>query len=289
MKQGTKQNVYEIVTDRIVAQLKKGCIAWETPWDINIGMPRNLVSKKAYRGINVWLLAFSGYTSPYWMSYKQCQALGGTVNKGAKATLVTFWKKLEKSESKADVNRAEKDREYTFLLRYYNVFNLEQTSGIDKKHIPTEKLNDYPEIASAEQVIQAYENAPVVKHGGSRACYNPTSDEIDIPVKGAFKSNEEYYATMFHEMVHSTGHDSRLKRDLKNFFGSHEYSKEELVAEMGASFLCTLTGIETAKTEANHAAYIASWIKALTDDTHMVVSAASKAQEAVEHITHKNK
>lgn len=279
-------NVYEIVTEKVIESLNAGKIPWEKPWVGGRGQAKNLVTKKPYRGINVWLTAMRGFNSPYWLTFNQVRALKGTVNKGEKSTLVVFWKKMEKSESAKDKALAAKDRDYFWMLRYYNVFNVEQTSGLEKR-IPVEAAKEaFEPIEAADAILKtaSANGLPSVVNGGDSAYYNTIADLIRVPAKSSFKTSEGYYGTVFHELTHATGHSTRLNRDLKNVFGSHEYSKEELVAEMGSAFLMGMIGLT--KTFPNTVAYVQSWISALKNDPKMIVLAASQAQRAVEYIQH---
>lgn len=270
--------VYEIITDKIIKSLEGGVIPWHKPWTAM--MPTNFVTKKAYRGINPFLLAFEGRKSPYWVSFKQMVALGGRLKEDdKKSSIVVFWTWLE---SKKENEKGEKD--LIPMLRYYNVFNLDQIEGIE---VPAEDQLEFKPIEAAEKVVEGYENRPPVTHGGDRAYYSPLLDKIQMPAKETFTSEENYYATLFHEMVHSTGHKSRLARegvtDVKAF-GSESYSKEELIAEIGASFLMGETGIVNSRTEENTTAYIQNWLQQLRGDKKMVVHAAANAQKAADWI-----
>jgi antirestriction protein ArdC len=278
-----KISVYEIVTNQIVKLLDAGTVPWRKPWAA-AGMPRNLTSGKPYRGVNVFLLATAameaGYSSPYWMSYKQAQEHGGNVKKGEKSTIVIFWKKLISKELDEDGKP-----KIFFMARYYRVFNLEQTEGVK---IPKGRAIDQPReikdpIAEAEAIIASYPNAPEMIDGGAVAVYDWATDVITSPKMDDHFTAEEYYSTKFHEMGHSTGHKSRLKRPIENAFGSHAYGREELVAEMTAAFLLAEAGIN-APTIENNAAYLASWIRTIKEDTQAVIKAASQAQRAADHI-----
>lgn len=274
------KDVYKIVTDRIMELLQQNQVPWRKPW-AGGGAPMNLESKRAYSGINVFLLLSRGFSSRYWMTYKQAQRLGGQVRKGEKSTMVVFWKVIEKDE---DEDKEEEEKEKIPLLRYYNVFNAEQVDGIEEKlpkEVEQEKEMDV--IEEAEQVISGMPFPPAFS-SGSRACYLPGRDEIMLPPFQNFVSPETYYSTAFHELTHSTGHETRLNRlDRAHWREKEEYSKEELIAEMGASFLNAQVGIME-EVEENSAAYIQGWLRALENDKKLVVSAASKAQKAVEYI-----
>lgn len=270
--------VYEIVTEKILAELRQGNVPWRKPWT-GAGAA-NLVSKKEYRGINVFLLMNNKYKSNFWMTYKQAKELGGNVKQGEKATMVIFWKMLHKSEAKADGTSKEKNIP---LLRYYSVFNLEQTEGIDPKNIPVANLREHKPIEEAEAVVKGYENPPTITHGGNAAFYCPPDDHVQMPPPEFFRTGEGYYSTLFHELGHSTRHSSRLDRKGKEE-GLASGAMEELVAEMTSSFLSAHCGFTEMEQPTNHAAYIANWLQALQNDPKLVVTAAGKAQKAADHI-----
>lgn len=272
-------SVYEIITERVIKSLEGGTVPWQKPWTTK--MPVNFVSKKPYRGINPFLLSLQNRKSPYWLSYKQMVNLGGMLKADdKKASMVIFWKWLDANK---DVKDADK-KDLIPMLRYYNVFNLDQIDGIE---VPVENKLEFTPVESAEKVVAGYPNPPKFTEGGDRACYSPSLDEITMPVKESFTDIESYYSTLFHEMTHSTGHKTRLARpevvDV-NHFGSDDYSKEELVAEMGASFLQAETGITSKSVQQNSEAYIKSWIKVFKDDKKFIVHASAKAQKAVDWI-----
>ena len=270
--------IYEMINTRIMEVLEAGTIPWHKPWHGSSSMPKNLVSKKDYRGVNLFLLGCQSYDSPYWLTYKQCTELGGQVKRGSKSTPVVFWKMQESGESD-ETNRK------MFILRYYNVFNADQCEGIITP--PTaETEKPFTPIETAELVLLGAPMKPEIRYGGNRAYYSPTLDYIQLPNRAAFDSEEDFYGTLFHEACHATGHMSRLARKSilePSYFGSHEYSKEELVAEMGAAFLCGHSGIENV-TINNSAAYISGWLKALKNDKTLLVHAAAAAQKAADYI-----
>jgi antirestriction protein ArdC len=278
-------NVYDIVTNRITELLEQGTVPWRKPWKCS-GGSRNLVSKKGYRGINQFLLNASPYSSPYWLTYKQCEAKGGQVRKGEKSTLVVFWKWIDRKESEGVVESDGQELTGKIpLLRYYNVFNLDQVEGISP---PTEEqtTNPFTPIEQAERIIENMQCRPVIQYGGNRAAYSPSFDVVKLPNREAFKSPEEFYCCCYHELSHATGHVSRLGRKgilEPSYFGSHEYSQEELVAEFGASMLCGVSGIEQSTIE-NSAAYIQGWLKVLKNDKKLLVHAAAQAQRAADFI-----
>jgi len=262
--------------------LESGTVPWRKTWNAGSSMPKNIVSKKEYRGVNIFLLACSEFSSPYWMTYKQCVDKGGHIIKGSKSTPVIFWKWLEPKETDAT------DTGKIPMLRFYNVFNLEQTEGIEPP-VTTETINTFTPIERAEQIMAGMPLLPEIKYGGGRASYSPVLDYVKLPVPTSFELPEEYYSTAFHELSHATGHESRVGRKgvtETSYFGSHEYSKEELVAEMSASFLSAHAGIENTTIE-NSAAYIAGWLKALKNDKALLIHAAAQAQKASDYILNK--
>ncbi|MEA1909711.1 MAG: zincin-like metallopeptidase domain-containing protein [Patescibacteria group bacterium] len=285
-------DTYQVITDRIVGMLEHGTVPWRKPWRLSSidGAPVNLVSRKAYRGINVFLLACSGYDNPYWLSFNQAKSLGGHVNKGERSTMVVYWNWIDKETGDTDSHGQPVVDRIPFL-RYYNVFNAQQCELPDGI-VPS--LPDRPAvepIAACESIVQAMPNRPVIaSNGGNGAYYRQSTDSVHMPDRARFDKQEEYYSTLFHELTHSTGHRSRLNRKTltdHDSFGGQNYSREELVAEMGAAFLCGVTGIET-QTLDNSGAYIASWLRALKEDKQLVVTAAAQAQKAADYIRAKN-
>jgi antirestriction protein ArdC len=269
-------SVYSIVTEQILKQLESGVAPWHRPWTTEI--PKNLASGRAYRGINVFLLASNGYGSPYWLTYKQATERGGHVRKGEHGTKIVFWKIGTRETEDAEGDTFERK---SILLRYYTVFDVEQCEGIPSPS--TSRVVN--RIEECERIVQQMPNPPAMQQDG-RAWYRPSTDTVGMPSRNAFNSAEEYYSTLFHELTHSTGHTKRVGRygiEKLNTFGSESYSKEELIAEMGAAMLSGIAGIER-KTLSNSAAYLKSWIDVLKSDSRMVVSAASQAQKAADYI-----
>lgn len=292
------QNViYQMVTDRILASLEDAIksgkkLPWNRPWN-QAGAPRNAVSMKAYRGANVWILSLLGYGSPFWLSFKQVGELGGKIKKGEKGSPVVFWKFFSVEDEK-EVDGVVTSRRKTIpFLRYYLVWNLEQTEGVK---LPKKaaayleeaegKKKEFQEKVEAESIWNNYQNAPTLKFGGDVAAYSPSKDEIYMPTKESFHGTDEYYGTLFHEMIHSTGHKSRLARaEVQSpLYGTQSYSREELVAELGAAMLKAVVGIENGNAEKNTVAYIQSWIDVLRNDIRMFVLAAGRANRAADYI-----
>lgn len=250
-------------------------------------MPRNLVSKRGYRGVNVFLLHAMMHESPFWLTYNQARELGGHVKKGERACPVVFWKRLQVD----DIGEPTGKKIIPFL-RYYSVFNVAQCEDIPPDKIPV--LNgskrEHCPITEAESIVATMPQKPEIRHGGGRACYSPSFDRVDMPQPETFRSGQDYYSVLFHELTHATGHESRLNRNGVSgsdgewsAFGSTPYAREELVAEMGAAFLSGHAGI-VERTLDNSAAYIQSWLARLKEDKRLIVQAAAAAQKAADFI-----
>ncbi len=273
--------VYEVITARIVEMLEQGTVPWRKPWKAGATEPRNLVSGKAYRGVNVFLLASMGYASPYWLTYRQATERGGNIKKGSKGCPVVFWRWADR-DNEEDEGTENKGRKAP-ILRYYTVFNIDQTEGIAA---PVETPRAFEPIEECERIVREMPNPPRIEHQGTQAFYRPSTDTVVTPRPELFDSRELYYSVLFHELTHSTGHASRLARKGitdATMFGSHEYSREELLAEMGAAFLCGTAGIEAATLQ-DSTAYLANWIKVLKGDSRLAVTAAAQAQRAADLI-----
>ena len=274
-----KFDVYEMVTKLIIERLEAGVIPWKMPWKTGGGMPQNLISKKNYRGFNfIYLLSF-GYEQPFFLSFKQAQDLGGHVKKGAKSIEVIFWKMRDHVNAMGESDKIP-------MLRYYRVFHISDVEGIDPKKLPQLQAHDhdFKPIQACENLMEAWKDKPVIETGKHQACYIPSRDVIQMPDPRTFFEDAEYFSVLYHESIHSVGHPKRLNRDLSGHFGSDLYTSEELISEMGAAYLCALCGIHT-KTIENSAAYIKGWLSKLKSDNKFLVTAASKAQHAVDYIT----
>lgn len=276
-----KANVYEMVTERIIAELEKGVIPWEKPWTGVRAGAYNRISKKPYSLINQMMLKHTGE----YATFKQWSDLGGHIRKGEKSEIVVFWKILDKEETNPDAG--EKEVQKIPMLRYYNVFHISQVEGVKPLEQP---FTEVEPIEEADKIITDYitrENISFEECASNEAYYSPSRDAVVVPMKEQYKLINEYYSTTFHELTHSTGHKSRLDRlqtGAVAAFGSETYSKEELVAEIGSASIMNMLGIETAKTFRNSAAYIQSWIKVLKNDSKFIVSTSSKAEKAVNYI-----
>ena len=275
-------DIYAAVTDRIITALESGIIPWHQPWVGGSNLAINYNTGKPYSLLNQMLLGKPGE----WLTFKQCQSAGGKIRKGEKSSMVVFWKWLTVEDEETG-----EEKEIPFL-RYYNVFHISQCEGVEPRHIkPGELPNVAETIDAAHDVIYDYlgrEGVTLTHVHGGRAFYRPSTDEIVLPLRSQFVSTAEFYGTLFHELTHSTGHEHRLNRFSENgsdaAFGSEEYSKEELVAEIGSAALLNRLGIESDASFRNSAAYIQSWLKALKNDKRMIVSAAGRADKAVQLI-----
>ncbi|MCK4982692.1 MAG: DUF1738 domain-containing protein [Victivallaceae bacterium] len=278
--------VYEKITNIIIDKLEQGIVPWHQPWT-SAWPSRNLISQKPYRGINLLLLSDQKYELPYFLTFKQVKRLNGSVIKDEKAHLVVFYKWLERKDDDGNVVRnAEGKAVLVPMLKFYYVFNVGQCKDIASKHIPWQISREFNPIKEAEHITFGMPDRPEIIYNSNRACYIPREDKINMPARNSFKSNEELYSTLFHELCHSTGHVSRLNRKgvtRAAAFGSKVYSQEELIAEMGSAFLCGESGIEN-RTIDNSAAYIRGWLSKLKDDKRLLVFAAGAAQKACDFI-----
>jgi antirestriction protein ArdC len=274
-EQKEKFNIYEMVTNKIIEKLEAGTVPWRKPWNGSKGPAVNWKTQKAYRGINVMLLEPGEY-----LTFKQATEAGGKVKKGAKSEIVVFWKWYEKEDKTTG------DVEQIPTLKYYRVFNINQCEGIKSKRDEKIPTFEHDPIEEAENIIKGFMNKPSLSWEQTGAWYKPGLDHVNVPPMKDFPKIEEYYNTFFHELCHSTGHRSRLNRDGitgTHKFGSQDYSKEELVAEIGASMLTGFAGFSDVTFE-NTAAYIQNWLEVLKNDTKLVVRAGSAAQKAVDYI-----
>ena len=268
---------YDRITERIVSLLSQGTVPWHKPWHVQTGLPRNLITQRPYRGINVFLLMAMKYESPNWLTLRQANAMGGQIKPGEKSCPVVFWKPMKVKDKESG-----EDRKIPFL-RLYHVFNVSQCTGL--KNISPADNSAFIQTLPAELVANMPQR-PVIKHGMNMASYSPVSDVVNMPDRVRFKLEDHYHATLFHELVHSTGHEKRLKRASimeRNGYGSNPYAKEELIAEMGSAFLCGYAGIVD-RTIDSSAAYLEGWLKQLQEDKTLIVQAAAQAQKAADFI-----
>ena len=270
------KDIYQEVTDRITAQLEQGVIPWHKPWIVSgTACAISRSTGKPYSLLNQLILGRPGeYTT-----FAQIQKEGGRVKKGEKAAQVAFWKWLdvEDEENPGEMKKIP-------LLKSFAVFHIDQCDGLKPKHTTAAPAQILQPDKAADQIITDYltrSGVKLVHQEGDRAYYRPSADTVTLPLLAQFKELSEYYSTAFHELTHSTGHTSRLNRLTKTArFGSEEYSKEELVAEIGAAALVNVSGLETSSSFRNSAAYVQNWLKALRDDKRLIVSAAGQAEKA---------
>ena len=278
-----KANVYDMVTNRIIAELEKGKIPWQKPWTGVRSGAYNRITKRPYSLLNQMLLQHTGE----YATFKQWQDLGGHIRKGEKAEMVVFWKIFESKETDSDTGEIEIKK--IPLLRYYNVFHISQVDGVEP--LALEQLNDEVEpIEAGDKIITDYidkEHLNFIECKSNKAYYSPSSDTVVVPLKEQCQLINEWYSIAFHEISHSSGHKSRLNRiqtGAISAFGSQDYSKEELVAELSSATLMSVAGLETPKTFRNSTAYIQNWLQVLRNDNKFIVSASSKAEKAVNYI-----
>jgi len=265
-------DLYKSVTDQIIKDLESGCPSWTKPWRTgNPGkvLPENAATGRHYSGINIPILwqarEANGYPTPEWLTYKQCLPMGWQVRKGEKATTVVFVKKVS-------VKKEDEETQLS-LLRVYHVFNVAQIDGFEPPELPPKEPHhalDFIQATKAE-----------IQEGGDKAAYVPSLDRIYMPPEHAFTGREHYFATTLHECVHWSGHKNRLNRDLSGRFGTHSYAAEELVAELGAAFLCAHLGI---KGQLQHSEYISNWVQLLKSDSRAIFTASSKASQAADYL-----
>jgi antirestriction protein ArdC len=287
-----RTDVYRKITDRIVAELEQGVRPWMKPWSAGNGEGRIMRPLRAngipYQGINVLMLwseaIEKGYASPIWMTFKQALALNANVRKGEHGSLVVYADKITRTEADRETGE-EAEREIPFM-KGYTVFNVEQIEGLPEHYYakPAPRTETMQRIERAETFFAATGASVVHVHGGSWACYIPSTDNVHMPCIDFFRDGESYYATLAHEVTHWTRHTSRLNRDFgRKRFGDEGYAMEELVAELGSAFLSADLEL-TPEVRDDHAAYIASWIKVLKDDKRAIFTAASHAQRAADFL-----
>ena len=292
-----KQDVYDKVTQRVLDGLKKKGMAWFRPWEGSGGLsPINRVTGRPYKGMNVLMLFAEmedkGYDHNEWLTYKQADSLGGQVRKGEKSTMVIFWNISLRGDDKKFYKKMEDvpkgvQVEKFFSLRAYNVFNIAQCDGIEPKREQVEASNEATPIERAEAIYEQFMGRPTLKQGGDRAYYKPSTHHVQMPKMETFVSSDDYYKVLFHELTHSTGHETLLNRKTlvdMNAFGDENYSKEELVAEVGAQFLTGIVGLQPKSDETNSQAYINGWISKIGNDKKFLVSACTQAMKAVDCI-----
>jgi antirestriction protein ArdC len=284
-----RDNLYRDITDKIIAELEQGIVPWVQPWTSNrqlcpLGLPVNGLTRRSYSGINILLLWSAleerGFASPYWVTFKQCIAMGGTVRNGEKGTHVYFADKFVPQKEKARAKETGDEPNAIAFLKRYTVFNAEQCDGLPKGLVaaPVAKT-EWQIVPEAEALIVA--TRADFRIGGDQAFYVPSDDFIRIPQASDFTDTINWYRTAFHELGHWTGHKTRLDRRLTTKFGTQDYAREELVAEMATAFVCASLGIVPT---VSHADYIGNWLAVLKEDAKAIVRAASLATKASDFI-----
>jgi antirestriction protein ArdC len=272
------------VTAKILKDMETGVLPWERPWQSKggpgiAGVPMNATSGRSYRGINTLLLwiagAILGTGDLRFLTFKQAKDAGGHVMAGAKGSKIYFFKRLELTGEDDDGNETSRTIP---MLREYTVFHVSQVEGCNGLKGALEV--DLPKLPDDVEEFIASLGARV-SHGGDRAAYNFGLDAIRMPVLDAFKSVDDYRATLYHELTHWTAHKSRLDRPVVGFHGSKEYAREELIAELGGAFLCAEFGLAY---QTQHASYLANWLEVLREDKRAIFQAAAKAQAAVDYM-----
>lgn len=293
-RKSNRIDLYQEVTNKMIALLEKGVSPWRCNWN-RYGLARNYATNHIYSGINAFLMNLTSHPIPYFLSFKQVKAKGGKIKKGATAERVYFYKSLFKNKDEDFIKAEEavtlkgmgEEVQVIPMLKYFSVFNVQDVEGIEID-IPAVELKEHERIEKCEAVIKGIPNPPeFVFENADKAYYSPALDKLNMPDIKQFETTEDYYCTFFHEAVHSTGHQTRLNRKgIKelNSFGSQAYSKEELLAEMGASFLAAYAGINYDEITENSAAYLQGWLKVLKSDKKLIFKAAAEAQKAVDYI-----
>lgn len=282
--QKAKRDVYQIITDRVISCLERGVVPWKQSWT-EAGLPQNLISGKPYRGINLWLLASLGFSENLFLTKTQLVNIGGSLkDEGTVGYEVVYWNWMDSEQEGEITEDSSKKRP---LLRYYRLYNISQCTGIPEDRLPKPSIRENEPIKACIDIVDGMPNPPGIQHKEQQAYYHPVSDIVNMPKMKTFRDSVAYYDTFFHELIHSTGHEKRVGRkgvmaELRS--GREKYSFEELIAEMGASYLKFFAGIMDDVNIEDNAGYIAGWLKVLGDDKKFVIYASSHAQKAVDYI-----
>jgi antirestriction protein ArdC len=277
-------DIRDEIVSKVVQALENGCAPWRKPWGMTGvgGAPRNAITGRRYTGVNVWLLALAGFESSEWCTFNQARKVGGHVRKGEKGTKIVFYSVIEKTGTDGKVDKIP-------LLRCFTVFNREQCEGLPAPKGAKKLFDGIAPLDAGEKVLANMPQRPTFVNDApsDRAYYSKVEDKVVVPCLKQYTNPVEYYLTAFHEMAHATGHSSRLNRDSLNAisaFGGHEYSKEELVAEMAAAMVAAECGITTESLPANSVSYLTHWASKLREEPGILISAASQAQKATDFI-----
>ncbi|GAB4039897.1 MULTISPECIES: zincin-like metallopeptidase domain-containing protein [Spirosoma] len=281
-------DIYQKITNLFIEKIEEGVNPWNKTWSTAGLAPQNYFTKTTYQGINLFLLALTPYDVPFFCTFNQVKAQGGKIRAGAKSLPVVYWNVVDSKTETVTRDGKEEPKKNSFI-KYYNVFNVRDVEGIDFV-IPqlTVAQQKNRTIAVCENLVASMPKAPLIRHTNKNAAYYvPSADYVNMPDLEQFTCSAEYYKVLFHELTHATGHQSRLNREGVTQlcrFGSTNYSKEELVAELGASFLSTFTGIASPELLDNAAAYLKGWLRPLKEDKKFIFWAAKEAQKAVQFI-----
>lgn len=280
-----RTDIYQRVTDQIIQAIEAGTRTWKMPWHQSSGLPTNATTQRRYRGVNIlnlWAIAMNkGYSSPLWATYAQWEGIGAQVKKGEKASLVVFWKFFdsERQDDGQTDTQGDSPARRAPMARCYPVFNADQVDGFTLPSAPdplTEERNQNAEAFFANTGAN-------IRQGGDQAFYSPASDHIQMPPFESFISAETYYSTLAHEATHWSGAAHRLNRDIRNRFGNEAYAAEELIAELGAAFICADLGLAS-EPRPDHAAYLQNWLNVLKANKRAIFTAASHAQQAADFL-----
>ncbi len=278
--------IYETVTEEIITRLEQGVAPWRSSW--STALPASLSTKKEYRGINLVILHGRGFRSRYWTTYREAQKRGGQVKKGAKGVKIVYWHWRTEEEKQKLISSGKASKPAPCTPFISTVFNLDQIEGLEVEEEEDVAVYKHDKLEAAEVVYRSMPNKPKLVHAVDvNPAYSPFSDEVKMPFIEQFENREFYYSTLFHELVHSTGHASRLGRfsdEPGSVFMSYSYSCEELVAELGSAFLSAKAGVSNELTIADSASYLSGWIEQLKNDKMLLFKASGLAQKAVQYI-----
>lgn len=276
------KDLYQEVTNQIIAALEAGTPPWQCPWSGHSALPTNLTTGKSYRGINLLMLAIASMQQQYadtrWLTFRQADEIGARVRKGEQGTPIIFFKMKDVTSDGGDSATNDETRRVIPMLRTYTVFNASQLDDLPERY-ELKSVPNWQPIAEAEELL--YISGAAILQGGNRAFYVPSEDFIQLPPPAWFATPESYYATALHELAHWTGHASRLARELNTRKGMEAYAFEELIAEMGSAFLCAHCGLPP---QIEHASYVDSWLNALKRDKRLIFVAAAAAQKAADYV-----
>src|SRR5258706_1089786 len=276
-----KANVYSIITSRITKQLEEGVIPWQKSC-AESGLPQSVVTKRPYRGINVWLLAMLSFPRNNFITTKQLKEVGGVVKEEEKAALVTFWNWKEVTDEQSGESKN------IPFLRYYTVYNSDQCDGIPDEVLPAPPVHVKNPVKQAEQTVLLMQQKPVIKHREKKSFYDPCLDIINVPKIDTFESQEYYYRSLFHQLIHATGHVSRLNRKevmlMSELRADESFSSEELIAEMGTGYLMSVCGFTNDFVSKDKEVRAKGWLEKFKENKQLVIYAGGKAQQAVDFI-----